>query len=86
MVPVAWRSTALNTTLLFKCTREACAQIRKLGGIDGYLINADPRMINNDRAFLYRDQIRQVYEQEREEALKARNKRIREIVAQKRED
>mmetsp|Transcript_10287 Transcript_10287/g.31454 ORF Transcript_10287/g.31454 Transcript_10287/m.31454 type:complete len:184 (-) Transcript_10287:281-832(-) len=81
---VSWLSRALGTVLPFTSSDIACRRIKELGGIDSYLINEDPRLINNDMAFLYREQIRQVYEEERRQALKAREQRVKELLAERR--
>uniref|UniRef100_A0A7S3E713 Uncharacterized protein n=1 Tax=Rhodosorus marinus TaxID=101924 RepID=A0A7S3E713_9RHOD len=74
-------SKALGTDIHFNMSLEALKKIRQHKGLDGYLMSEDPKMINYSRAFLYKDQIRQVYEQERELDFRKREERIKEILA-----
>ncbi|KAJ8901234.1 hypothetical protein NDN08_007083 [Rhodosorus marinus] len=74
-------SKALGTDIHFNMSLAALKKIRQYKGLDGYLMSEDPKMINYNRAFLYKDQIRQVYEQERELDFRRREERIKEILA-----
>uniref|UniRef100_A0A7S0G8H4 Uncharacterized protein n=1 Tax=Rhodosorus marinus TaxID=101924 RepID=A0A7S0G8H4_9RHOD len=77
-------SKALGTDIHFNMSIAALTKIRQYKGLDGYLMSEDPKMINYNRGFLYKDQIRQVYEHERELDFRRREERIKEILASRR--
>lgn len=79
----SFNSKALRTWLKFQVTSDAAREIKKFGGIDGYLMNEHPRLINCKRAFSYKEQIRQVYAWDRKLDFRKRNERVKEIIIER---